>query len=158
MDDDTPSASPDAPPVRQLREAQLVWAALAGGVALATLTLGGFVLAGYGGGAQRYAEPLFFADAALNFAAIVGAFYVQRQMVLRLPPEASRADVVGAVRHAGVRSLAFLEASALVACCLAFATGQIVHLLFVAPFFAFALAFLPTPRRIDALRAVTLPE
>ena len=46
----------------------------------------------------------------------------------------------------------------IVACVASFLTGQLVNLLFVAPFFGFAIAFFPTAGRIDTLRDLVAHE
>jgi hypothetical protein len=145
---------PDAPPTDALRALQLVWSALVGGVALATAVLGSLTLLGYGPGGVGYAPLLFFANAAANVVAVVVAFAVQRRMLARLPSGGTRAEVVAEVRSGGVVSLAPLEASALIACVAAFLTGEGVNLLFVVPFFAFALLFFPTAPRLERLLEV----
>lgn len=148
------SATNPPPSDNDLRTLQIVWSALVAGVLLATGVMGGLTLAGQGAALTDDAETFFFANAALNIVAIIGAFAVQRRMVDRLPAQGTRAEVVAAVRNAGVLSLALLEGSALLACVAAFLTGQLVNLLFVVPFFAFALLFFPTAARLDALHDV----
>jgi hypothetical protein len=141
----------DASPPSDLQSLQIVWSALVGGVALATLVLGGLTLWGAGPAVTGYASLLFFANAAANIVAVVVAFAVQRRMLTRLPAKGTRAEVIAAVRSGGVVSLAPLEASALIACVAAFLTGQGINLLFVVPFFAFALLFFPTTPRVERL-------
>ena len=145
--------APDAPPSEDLRALQVVWSALVGGVALATAVLGTLTLLGAGRAVTEHAPWLFITNAVLNMVAVVVAFAVQRAMRTRLPAEGTRAEVVAAVREGGVLSLAPLEASALIACVAAFLTGEWVNLLFVVPFFGFALLFFPTTARFEALLA-----
>jgi hypothetical protein len=146
---------PDAmQPTDALRSLQIVWSALTAGVLMATGVMGGLTLAGEGAATAENAESFFFANAALNIVAIIAAFAVQRRMVERLPAQGTRAEVVAAVRTGGVVSLACLEASALLACVAAFLTGELVNLLFVVPFFGFALVFFPTAARLDTLREI----
>lgn len=134
-----------------LRTLQIVWSAVIGGVVLATGVMGGFVLTGSGRMMAEHAATLFYLDAGLNMVAIVAAFAVQRRLMDRLPTLASYDEVVAAIRTSGVLSLALLELSALAACVVAFLTGELVNLLFVVPFFGFALVFFPTTPRFEAL-------
>ncbi len=138
-----------------LRALQLVWCALVGGVALMTVVLGGLTAVGYGRAVDGGSEVFFYVNALANLAAVLAAFWVQRRLVeQRLPATGTRAEALGAIRSAGVLSLAFLEGSALVAGVTAFLTGEIVNLLFTLPFFGFAAVFFPTAGRVETLVAM----
>ncbi len=141
----------DARPA-DLRALQLVWRALVGGVALMTVVLGGLTAVGYGRAVSEGTETFFYVNALVNLAAVLAAFAVQRRLVDRkLPAAGTRAEALAAVRSSGVLSLAFLEGSALVAGVASFLTGELVNLLFAAPFFGFAFVFFPTAVRVEAL-------
>ncbi|MEM1042383.1 MAG: hypothetical protein AAGI91_07095 [Bacteroidota bacterium] len=139
-------------PAADLRALQIVWKALVGGVALMTVVLGGLTAIGYGQVVGGNAATFFYVNAAINFAAVLGAFAVQRRLIdAKLPATGTPAEAVAEIRSSGVLSLAFLEGSALVAGVSAFFTGEAVNLLFVVPFFGFAAVFYPTAARVEAL-------
>jgi hypothetical protein len=141
------SPQPDA----DVRTLQIVWSALIAGVALATAVMGGLAYTSQNAAFADDAETFFLINAAVSILAVIGAFAVQRRMVDRLPAQGTRAEVIATVRTSGVLSLALLEGSALLACIVAFLTGELINLAFVVPFFAFALMFFPTTARLDAL-------
>ncbi len=135
-----------------LRNLQLVWKALLGGVALMTAVLGGLAAIGYGRIVDEGTATFFYVNAIINFGAVVAAFAVQRRLMdQQLPATGTRADGIAAIRTSGVLSLAFLDVSALVAGLAALFTGELVNLLFAVPFFGFAAVFYPTAARVDAL-------
>ncbi len=149
MDTSTP---PD--PQRQaadLRTLQIVWGALVGGVALMSVVMGGLTLSDSGGTSTENAALFFYLSALLSMIAIVAAFAVQRRLRERLPTQGTYEEVVTAIRTSGIISLALLEFSALVACVAAFLSGEPINLLFVVPFFGFALVFFPTARRFETM-------
>jgi hypothetical protein len=145
------SAPESPPPADDVRTLQIVWSALIAGVALATAVLGGLAFASEGAAFTDGAETFFLINAVISILAVIGAFAVQQRMVGRLPAQGTRAEVIATVRTSGVLSLALLEGSALLACVVAFLTGELINLAFVVPFFAFAALFFPTAARLDAL-------
>lgn len=145
------NASDPSQPTDDVRTLQIVWGALIAGVALATAVLGGLAFTGQGAGLTENAETFFLVNAVVSILAVIGAFAVQQRMVGRLPAQGTRAEVIATVRTSGVLSLALLEGSALLACVVAFLTGELINLAFVVPFFAFAALFFPTAARLDAL-------
>ena len=146
------STTPD--PQRQaadLRTIQIVWAALVMGVTLMAGVMGGLALTGSVPPITDNAALYFYLNAAFSIVALIAAFSVQRRMVDGLPTKGTYEEIVGAVRTSGILSLAVLEASALVASIVTLLTGELVNLLFVVPFFAFALLFFPTAPRFASL-------
>jgi hypothetical protein len=148
----------DAPttpdPQRQaadLRLLQIIWVALVTGVALMAAVMGGLALSGAVPALPDHHALYFYLTAGFNIVALIVAFSVQRRMLDRLPMKGTYEEVAGAIRTAGIISLAVLEASAFVACISALLTGELINLLFVVPFFGFALAFFPTATRFESL-------
>ncbi len=135
----------------------MVWLAIFGGVALAVAVLGGMALTRTGPPPVVEAAPLlFFANAALSLVAVVIGFGVQRRVPGRLDAAGTEAEAVQVVRREGVRSLAALELSALVAAGTAFLTGEAINLAFVVPFFGFGALFFPTAARLRTWQRSTL--
>ena len=97
------------------------------------------------------AATYFYVTAGFSIVALMIAFTVQRRMMDGLPTRGTIQEVLGAIRTAGILSLAVLEASALVACVVTLLTGELINLLFVVPFFGFALLFFPTAGRFESL-------
>ena len=141
---------PAPDPAADLRPLQLVWAALIAGVIVLAGVLGGLSVAGRGAGVEP-AAVLFYANAAVNLAAVIGAFWVQRRLMDRLATTGTRAEAVAAIRTDSLLSAALMEGSALFAAVAAFVSGQAVNLLFVLPFFGFAAVFFPTAGRLALL-------
>lgn len=137
-----------------LRTIRLVWLAILAGVALMTLAFVGLMGLGVGRVLTEHAEAVFYLNAGISLAAIVAAFGVQRRMLGRLPTSRTYEEVIADVRLAGILSLAILEASVLVAGVSAITTGEAVNLLFVVPFFAFAVLFFPTRARFEGWLAL----
>jgi hypothetical protein len=134
-----------------LRLIQLVWVALVMGVALMTAVMGGLTVSGSVPTLPDNHALYFYLTAGFSIVALVVAFSVQRRMLDSLPMKGTYEEVVGAVRTSGIISLAVLEASALVACVSTLLTGEFINLLFVVPFFGFALLFFPTAARFESL-------
>ncbi len=121
------------------------------GVALIAGVMGGLTLSGSIPPFTDAAAPYFYLNAAVSMIALIVAFSVQRRMVDGLPMKGTYEEMVGAIRTSGIISLAVLEGSALVACIVTLLTGEMINLLFVVPFFGFALLFFPTAPRFAAL-------
>ena len=138
------------PPPADLQALRRIWLALVGGVALAVFSAALFLARGFHL-ATPWAQSLFYLNAVLNAAAVLGAFAVQERLPRRLAHVRGYAPAIRAIRQAGTLSLASLEASALLAAVVALLTGQGINLLFAVPFFAFAGLFWPTAQRVSRL-------
>lgn len=132
-----------------LRTIRTVWIAVIAGVAMMTVAFAGLTWLGIGRTLSEHAAMIFYANAALNLAAVLGAFTVHRRMLDRLPYGGAYEEVVADVRLSGIVSLAILEGSVLVAGLAAVLTGEAFNLLFAVPFFAFAALFFPTRARFE---------
>lgn len=137
-----------------LRTIRTVWIAIIAGVTLMTVAFVGLTGLGIGRTLSEHAATVFYVNAAVSFAAILGAFAVQRRMLDRLPHGGTYEEVVADVRLSGILSLAILEGSVLVAGLAAVVTGETFNLLFVVPFFAFAALFFPTRARFEGWLAL----
>ena len=137
-----------------LRTIRSVWIAIIAGVTMMTAAFVGLTWLGIGRSMSEHATAVFYANAALNLAAVLGAFAVHRRMLDRLPHGGSYEEVVADVRLSGILSLAILEGSVLVAGLAAVLTGEPFNLLFVVPFFAFAALFFPTRERFEGWLAL----
>ena len=147
-------ASPPPDPKQyaaDLRLNQIIWIALVAGVALMTAVMGGLTVSGSVPTVTDNAAVYFYLTAGFSIVALIVAFSVQRRMIDSLPMRGTYQEVAGAVRTAGIISLAVLEASAFVACIATLLTGELINLLFVVPFFGFALVFFPTAARFESL-------
>lgn len=134
-----------------LRQLQLIWAALSGTVGAMALAAGALVLASEQEVEAGFAAALFYASAAAGIAALLAAFWVQRRLLDRLPSHASHSEAMADIRSSGVVSMAIMEGAALVAVVAAFLSAQLIPLLFLVPFFGFAAFFFPTEARLEAL-------
>lgn len=134
-----------------LRLLQIIWSALVTGVALMTAVMGGLTVSGSVPTVADNAAIYFYLTAGFSIVALMVAFSVQRRMLDGLPMKGTHEEIVSAVRTAGIISLAVLEASAFVACISTLLTGELINLLFVVPFFGFALLFFPTASRFESL-------
>lgn len=137
-----------------LRTIRAVWIAIIAGVAMMAVAFAGLTWLGIGRAMGDHAAAVFYANAALNLAAVLGAFAVHRRMLDRLPRGGSYEEVVADIRLSGILSLAILEGSVLVAGLAAVVTGEAFNLLFAVPFFAFAALFFPTRERFEGWLAL----
>lgn len=134
-----------------LRLLQIIWVALVTGVALMVVVMGGLTVSGSVPALSDNAALYFYLNAGFSIVALIIAFSVQRRMMDGLPTKGAYQEIIGAIRTAGIISLAVLEASALVACVVTLLTGELINLLLVVPFFGFALLFFPTASRFESL-------
>lgn len=141
-------------PTTDLRTIRTLWVAIVAGVAMMTAAFVGLTWLGIGRALSEHGAMIFYANAAINLAAVLGAFAVHRRMLDRLPHGGTYEEVVGDVRLSGILSLAILEGSVLVAGLAAVLTGEAFNLLFVVPFFAFAALFFPTRARFEGWLAL----
>ena len=143
----TPSAPPHPEQVAaDRRTLHVLWLAMITGVALLTAVMGCLVTTGAGGGVEG-GTLVFYLNAALNVAAIAGAFAVQRGLEARLPSAGTHAEAAALIRQRVLLSAAVMEGSALFAAVAAYLTGELINLAFVVPFFAFAFLFFPNEGR-----------
>jgi hypothetical protein len=129
-----------------LRTNRVIWLAVVAGVVLFTAVMI-YLLATGDGGSPESGSLFFYANAALNVAAIAAAFAVQRSLDERLAHAGTYEEAALLIRQRGLIALAIMEASAFFAIVALFLTGEWLNLAFVVPFFAFAALFFPTEAR-----------
>jgi|GEM_PF-2702642 len=145
---------PLAPLPDQLAPAQRMWGLVA---AVVGLVAGAVVFGSMREGAPPAAAgatPVFYANALLNFAALVTALARQRWTLRALGASDDAEDAAWAVWRGGAGALAALQAGALVAVSAAYLTGEAVNLAFLVPFFGFVAAFFPSAARVSRWRAI----
>jgi hypothetical protein len=136
-----------------LGAAQRIWTVVVGAVSLAALGLAALAASRAGAPpAAGWAGWVFYPNALVNLGALGGALAVQYRALRDLRASPDDAAAAWVVRHAGARTLAVLQAGALVAVSAAYLTGEWVNLAFLVPFFGFAAAFFPTRGRLHHWR------
>ncbi len=139
------------PPPEQLasdqRTLRIIWLAVSMGVILLSAVMI-FVVRTGSGGTITNGNLVFGLNAAINIAALIAGFSLQKKLDAELPLMGSYAEAMGRIRIRCILSIALVEGSALFAAIATFLTGDLLNLAFVVPFFAFAWLFFPSDARI----------
>jgi hypothetical protein len=136
-----------------LRPIQRLWAILIGSTVLSVVMLLGLYLRS-APLVPEVKEATFYTNALLNFAAVAGSMWAQQHAVRRIEEAQTPQGAFVAARMGGLTALLLLEISALVAGAAALVGGEAINFAFVVPYVIYAVAFFPTPLRLQTMLAV----